>query len=351
MKTTVGDEDSVWFATAQGLMDNRRYKDVIHMCNQAAENQNIPPHKKILWTTLKIYSLIRFKMYRQAGDEVTALGPLDHNKYHFDCHKELYPRAKGSMIPFALRVLSSCVPIFMGFPSLGVDRMYALHTWTHKQLIHHASTTALLNVWTSRLVVTAHILAVCLCQETHYVEALTLLQGVLGRQPQHIPTLKLMGRICVEMGTPESAEDYFTMADCITKSTSHVNRGLLLMAKSEFGGARANFERGTKSSGNDYESEAVVYNNLAVAALYTSDLQHARTCLEEMTLRPPNTASSAATSRSRLTKVRTAQDAAAVLCSCTAMLYCHAVLCSCTVQLYCHAVLPCCTVQLYCAAV
>ncbi|PFH31657.1 hypothetical protein BESB_026310 [Besnoitia besnoiti] len=237
--------------------------------------------------------------------------PLSSPYWTYEFHGGLYAGKRGSLIPFCLHTFLACAPSVCTPNSPAcLDAIYALLRFARRRLETYChpsrcacpepserSPTAALRksllrvaagrppsssaavsspppassarspegplgadaaaddsllhaLWLERLTTAAFLAAEILVAKGHPQEALQLLQEeVLKRRQgqQHTPTLSLMGRIGLRMGSLDLADECFGYVECLSECdnvTAQTNSGLLALLSRDAGRARAAFGAG-----------------------------------------------------------------------------------------------------------
>jgi len=225
--------DPASLENVRALLSSHQYKRALDSLEQyltlawAPENLKncrYGPLQYLVWMSIKIYCLMRLREYQQCSILLESLGCLDDPQWCYETYPE--SERRGSVAPFCLRLFNAYLPLLLGLPSSCLDRLYALLGWCTRNLDSASQTDS--SVWLNRLTTTVHILAEIHVTKEQYQDALELLQNeVLFRRPQHIPSLIRMGRISVQTGAMEAAEEYFGMAECLSNGQEafiHVNQ-------------------------------------------------------------------------------------------------------------------------------
>merc|ERR1719309_119504 len=83
-----------------------------------------------LWTTRLTLMMFKLHLYPAVEAELSAFEDLDQPDTYFEFHPtgDFPPHARGSMVPFALRLLWAELPAHSGKPTETLDRLYQLLT-------------------------------------------------------------------------------------------------------------------------------------------------------------------------------------------------------------------------------
>jgi len=334
----------------------RRYKTAIQMCEQALQSggagSQLAPTEVIAWHTVRIYCLLKRQVrhaclrtlaaysnlhdrwggwcmpvclpgclavcsfglqeYQQADEALARLGSFEAPKWRYEQHPDLYPGQSGSFVPFVLRQLSAVAPYLANRPQVTLDRLTELQTLCVQHHTDHTDSEKARQLWLDR-----EIAVICLIAEVHchpalqnFPEAIRVLQRALELRPRDRGTLSMLGRVSLQLGAVESAEDYFGLDECLAEKDSalvRANNGHHALASQDYATGVKEFEeskqlaeatlqqhinaaRAVLPGGPEPADQAKIArasqacataaNNLAVAHFYDKNLPRAKEVLE-----------------------------------------------------------------------
>ncbi|CEL93989.1 unnamed protein product [Vitrella brassicaformis CCMP3155] len=294
----------------------RRYKTAIQMCEQALQSggagSQLAPTEVIAWHTVRIYCLLKRQEYQQADEALARLGSFEAPKWRYEQHPDLYPGQSGSFVPFVLRQLSAVAPYLANRPQVTLDRLTELQTLCVQHHTDHTDSEKARQLWLDR-----EIAVICLIAEVHchpalqnFPEAIRVLQRALELRPRDRGTLSMLGRVSLQLGAVESAEDYFGLDECLAEKDSalvRANNGHHALASQDYATGVKEFEeskqlaeatlqqhinaaRAVLPGGPEPADQAKIArasqacataaNNLAVAHFYDKNLPRAKEVLE-----------------------------------------------------------------------
>ena len=257
-----------------------------------------------------IVALLRLRENSKAEREIALLGDLRSPGYNYEKYPAVYPSQTGSMVPFALHVLHALLPSYSGNHDQALSRLYAL-----LDVETTAAEAERAGGPLPRLAERAQgVLALVnvLCAVYDYPNAVTHLEQLIGAVQQQQPSgaaaaatppadgpqegfgaageatpptlthlLSLLGRLQLQLGNLEAADDAFSRLECLLRAPDEtaavrINRGLLAVANSQYEPALAEFKAALEME----PSSVLAANNLAVCQLYCCHLSEAVGTLE-----------------------------------------------------------------------
>ncbi len=75
---------------------------------------------------------MKLKQFSVAELEAEPFGDLDRPDLYFQFYPEMHPNRRGSMVPFAFRIVVAELPQYLGKMHESLDRLYALLKTTRK---------------------------------------------------------------------------------------------------------------------------------------------------------------------------------------------------------------------------
>eukprot|EP00003_Mantamonas_plastica_P032044 TRINITY_DN856_c1_g1_i4.p1 TRINITY_DN856_c1_g1~~TRINITY_DN856_c1_g1_i4.p1 ORF type:complete len:409 (+),score=125.89 TRINITY_DN856_c1_g1_i4:67-1227(+) len=296
------------------LFDDHSYEDTIQVSSKLQQT-NKDPVLALSITLFRVVAFRRLGMIAETVHELEVLDDFDSPTYRYESYGDMFPDKAGTFVPFSLRVHRAELPHFQGNTSGTIDHLYALIAFCEEQIfaldamdeqseqndklfgdqqgnmltgdleeaasIHNGEKS----LWSSRIsqlammAVNYHILTGDL------TSAFKCLAGFVEKNPQDVLLLSCIGRLHLQLGNVDSAEEMFQKAElCVTKGKREtspmvlINRGYLALARGQYVDAIDHFENvRSKSRG----SNMIASNNLAVAYLYSKELSKSIQALEE----------------------------------------------------------------------
>uniref|UniRef100_A0A5K3ESI6 TPR_REGION domain-containing protein n=1 Tax=Mesocestoides corti TaxID=53468 RepID=A0A5K3ESI6_MESCO len=260
-----------------------------------------------LWL-LRLSLLKRTQQYALMNQELEAFGTLDYPDVYYEHAPHLYPGRKGSMVPFALRLLYAEAPRFIERQSEALDRLYFLAAVVARLISNlengYTEDGSVVcpneNYQKTSLVLWRHrecrIYSCCLSiylVANDYPSAIETVYRMISRlEPfgEHHFLYGVLGRIYLKFGDLESAERMFekalegSPADApSTRSQRSMYSAMLLIADGRFNEAKRLFREVFDSD----PSNVAAANNLAVCSLYLGQLEEGISLLELLTTPKP----------------------------------------------------------------
>jgi len=292
-----------------------------------------PPHVVLQFKMCRIFAYIKLRLYKNATEELSALGNLDEMTHQYESYPSLYPGLQGSFVPFAFRLLHAELPSYSGNVQQTLDLLYHLLSKCREQVLaavpegaplpaaaaFSGLSPALLDKvfgpppalpssiefdemfpptawspapealrndvdsWRHRENwVMFHIVA-HLIQQKEYTLGIGLFEEMLQRFPTDIVLLSCMGRFYLQIGHLVHAERFFDKVDNLATGrertvVGELNRGLLLVAQGKHVEAIGRFQAVLQVE--PYHVAAT--NNQAICLLYSCQLIKAMHVLEDL---------------------------------------------------------------------
>eukprot|EP00049_Salpingoeca_infusionum_P023879 m.14308 g.14308 ORF g.14308 m.14308 type:complete len:986 (-) comp6192_c0_seq2:220-3177(-) len=279
------------------------------------------PDTMQMWLARTV-SLIKLGMFETAEVELKSFGSFDRPDLFFEYYAEnRFDVAKGSMVPFSLRLLYAVLPSFQNRHQTAFDRTYELLQICNKMLLQYqpgstsgsstptpssptattvderssslSELTSLTSqpsqacavLWRARRKRVLQALAMLFMQLQDYAMAIDCYTQLLQAEPGNIHILSTLGRILLLLGDLKLAHRRFVrVKDCVKESGQLpdenpivlMNTGLLEIAKGQYLEARACFQHLLELDAVN----AAAVNNLAVASLYCGQLSEAIQTME-----------------------------------------------------------------------
>eukprot|EP01116_Phalansterium_solitarium_P022491 TRINITY_DN7445_c2_g1_i1.p2 TRINITY_DN7445_c2_g1~~TRINITY_DN7445_c2_g1_i1.p2 ORF type:complete len:466 (-),score=179.86 TRINITY_DN7445_c2_g1_i1:195-1592(-) len=303
------------------------------------------PHYALQLRLCAVLALVKMRQFKHAADELAKVGDFDSPENCFEKYPEHYPGLRGSMVPFALRVVAATLPYHLK-TSQSLDPLYELLAVCRRQLAELRRNEAfvrdlpvappddanlitvlpvpsggyeqslprdgalahsfdeLWRTWSQRETMLLITIATRLVQERELPLAIQTLSAVLAKHPGHPRVLSCLGRVHLQMGNVKVAAAVFKQLEtqqppagaesAASESASDVppeqltclvnmNRGFLALAMEQYVKAIDAFQA-VLDLDPDNVSAA---NNKAISLLYTCHLTRAISSLEELIRRDP----------------------------------------------------------------
>eukprot|EP01117_Protostelium_nocturnum_P003622 TRINITY_DN1489_c0_g2_i1.p1 TRINITY_DN1489_c0_g2~~TRINITY_DN1489_c0_g2_i1.p1 ORF type:complete len:427 (-),score=187.89 TRINITY_DN1489_c0_g2_i1:419-1699(-) len=316
------------------LMDQGSWRNVIKLCDKCIANGMKYPHDLLQLKLCKIISLLKLRQYKAVSDEIDQLGSFDESPNTFQSYPQLYSNLFGSFVPFSLRVIKAQLPEFLKTGN-SLDEMFQLLSLCKKQIEtlnsneesmrrKDTSSSSVLKLvdhltplftpsspfpsspssipledfffgnfdesvgnWKDREVCISLIIATRLVQEKEYPLAISMLQDISKKYPNNSSLLSGIGRVYLQMGNIKTASVVFKQIESLEgeadQSIISMNKGFLALALNQFTIAIDHFQQVLVKNPKDVTAA----NNKAVCLLYTCNLSHAISSLEDFVFRDP----------------------------------------------------------------
>jgi tetratricopeptide (TPR) repeat protein len=256
------------------------------------------PHNLEIWFC-RIALFYQLKMYNAADIELEAFGNLDAAVLYYDFHPDLYSGKEGTMVPFCFRILAAMLPQYLDRSKEALDKLFYVHS-VCLQVLRNLSTSlgegdeALqkgMELWKERLLKVLYCIGNTFLSLREYGLAIEVFKQVAKRDSENSRALLSgIGRISLQSGDIESAQEYFKLAeemgpsdDDAAQSEVFINRGLLALTLDAYEEAYKNF---TAAKNLDPDN-AITVNNAAVSLLFQGRLKEALELLEDVVFADP----------------------------------------------------------------
>jgi tetratricopeptide (TPR) repeat protein len=256
------------------------------------------PHNLEIWFC-RIALFYQLKMYNAADIELEAFGNLDAAVLYYDFHPDLYPGKEGTMVPFCFRILAAMLPQYLDRSKEALDKLFYVHSVCLQVLRNISSSLgegdeALqkgMELWKERLLKVLYCIGNTFLSLREYGLAIEVFKQVAKRDSENSRALLSgIGRISLQSGDIESAQEYFKLAeemgpsdDDAAQSEVFINRGLLALTLDAYEEAYKNF---TAAKNLDPDN-AITVNNAAVSLLFQGRLKEALELLEDVVFADP----------------------------------------------------------------
>ncbi|XP_063708108.1 trafficking protein particle complex subunit 12 [Culicoides brevitarsis] len=246
--------------------------------NNVGQVSKSTPHSLGLWFT-RLSLLLRLGQYDICVKEAEPFGKLNNPDMYFENYPELYPGRKGSLASFSFRLLLAELPIYKSRLNEAMNNLTELLETCKKIKTYFERTNSDAGrFWQRRIFRVMHSIINCAIMKKDHALATELLQQILRETDDEDEKKSLelaLGRVFLQSGDIKSAEICFTRVfgekrDTVTLLEC-INRGLVHVAKAEFGEALKYFTKGLELD----DKNIMLHNNLAVCLLYTGQLKNA----------------------------------------------------------------------------
>uniref|UniRef100_T1J077 Uncharacterized protein n=1 Tax=Strigamia maritima TaxID=126957 RepID=T1J077_STRMM len=288
------------------LLENKCYHAAVNLTGRLlvllgqgvakASPTKITPQIIQIWF-VRIALLVKLRQFAIAEVEAAPFSTCDQPDLFYEFYPDIYGPRKGSMVPFAFRVLLSELRLHLGHFSEALDRLYSILTTVEEILSNlkagfREDGTDLemaekdrkdsVMLWEERKTKVSFSVLNCLLAMKDYNAAVTVGHSLVNDDPQ-CPHLKsLLGRIFLQLGDVNGAKENFNQAIKLMgssrkdKTNELVNSGLIAVAQSEFENAYSKFKEAVElDPGNP-----LIINNMGVCLLYMGRLKDALKILE-----------------------------------------------------------------------
>jgi len=299
------------------------WSEVVRLSEHCAGTHPALPHQRLQWRFAQAFALAKLNFVAEATDllEKTVLRfPEEQNSY--EAYPSVYPGKRGSMVPFALRLLHARLPLLRSEPKPAQVRLYDLLHFCQQQRQRAAAAGSpagspqscgaptleeglkadpdAVESWLARERRVKLELVGIHAQQFQHNCALTLLNEVLAAytpdvrrslprgQLEYADLLQRLGSLHLDAGQLGPAEDAFSRVEAIDESALSpeeqrqleaavaVGRARLSMAQQQYGKAFEEFAAALAKDPGNVE----VANNQAVCALCSCHLTEAVAILE-----------------------------------------------------------------------
>ncbi|KAI8978908.1 hypothetical protein BDB01DRAFT_253383 [Pilobolus umbonatus] len=246
-----------------------------------------------LWH-MRLLALIKLNLCQLAAAELEKLGDLDRSEL-------IDPHTQESMVPYALWILWARLPSYLKQVSVTLERLTMLAV---KCMKLKKKNDARREIWAHREVQTYLVLATHLICIKDYTTAAKVMESILHQVPDQVDILSGLGRLYLQMGDMDKANQIFHHLESVVGEKEHVketvgiNQSFLSMAQGDWLSARDRLQKIYDSN----KENLLVMSNLAVCEVYLGNLLKAIELLEALTRENP---SSAGTCETAITNICT----------------------------------------------
>ncbi|KAL7635987.1 UNVERIFIED_CONTAM: hypothetical protein RMT77_013805 [Armadillidium vulgare] len=255
-------------------------------------------HSIQLWFT-RIALLVKLRRFSFAEVECEPFGDLNSPDLYFEFYPEIYGGKKGSMVPFAFRLLAAELPQYLGKHTLALDRLSKVLATCNKiienlmngltedgsEMYKKEKREECIKVWKLRRLKVLYSLTRCAVSLKDFRLSSTLLQALLKEDKESTSGLfSALGRLCLNLGDINSAQEAFKkhLEHSPTGGNYDPVQGLLhsafiSCAKNDFGNAAQILEQAHKIS----PENPLVINNLGVCLMFVGKIRDAIRVVEK----------------------------------------------------------------------
>ncbi|TRY61260.1 hypothetical protein TCAL_04212 [Tigriopus californicus] len=256
----------------------------------------------------RISLLVKLRQFSIAELETTAFGDLDRPDLYFQFYSGMYPNRRGSMVPFAFRILIAEIPQYLGKYHETLDRLYALLATVKKiqdNLLKgkaedgskcqfsESDRLASQALWRKREIRVLYSLANSSIIQRDFESAITNLEILLEVEDTKLSAkiLSAMGRVYLQLGDIREAETLFSRAfkaqtdNSTEEKVDHlVDLAHLSIGNSDFPNALNHFKKADDLNPDN----PTVMNNIALCHIYCGSLKEGLDYLEARITRKPH---------------------------------------------------------------
>lgn len=256
------------------------------------------PYSLQLWYT-RLALFAKQRKFAYAEVEGDAFGDLDKPDLFYEFYPDTYPGKRGSMVPFAMRLLLAELPQFQGNHCTALNSLYKLLNVVHRILgnltngisedgslldMSEQLRQASMKLWEDRECRVYFAILNCVLNQKDYVVAIKvariLLEKNTGRKAQ---LHSAIGRIYLQLGDVDSAQSHFHKAEALYHSMGLegrlevlINKGMMALAENSYSEAYHFYEEASKLQ----PKNPLFINNMAVCLLYLGRLSESVSLLE-----------------------------------------------------------------------
>ncbi|KAG0469437.1 hypothetical protein HPP92_016137 [Vanilla planifolia] len=249
------------------------------------------PHEHVVYLAFNALALHKLRRFTDASLEIDSLSPVDdhpedpfqHHRFLYESYPEIYPSLRGSMLPFAVRLLYADLPQRIGNRSESLDRFYSLLCFTRAR---HGDS------WRRR---ENFVLGTLSCNHFIHREldvSLALIRELIASNPADPVLLSRLGYVQLQIGDLDGAKESFSRVEGMKLSGVEFenlvgrNRALGFVVSKEYVSAVREYEQCIERDPRD----VVAVNNKALCLMYSRDLSDSIKQLEGTLERVPTAA-------------------------------------------------------------
>ncbi|PKA46974.1 hypothetical protein AXF42_Ash011648 [Apostasia shenzhenica] len=249
------------------------------------------PHEHLVYLAFSALSLHKLRRFADASLEIDSLSPADefpddpfnHTRFLYDSYPEIYHTLRGSMLPFAVRILYADLPQRIGNRSESLDRLYSLLCFTRGRSGDQ---------WRRREAFVLGALAANHFVHREFDVALSLIRELLALNPSDPVLLSRLGYVQLQIGDLDGAKESFARVEGTKLSGVEFdnlvgrNRALEFLVAKDYVSAVREYEECIERDPRD----VVAVNNKALCLMYSRDLSDSIKLLEGTLERVPTAA-------------------------------------------------------------
>ncbi|KAI7862677.1 hypothetical protein BDF14DRAFT_1876567 [Spinellus fusiger] len=251
--------------------------------------------QRLLWY-IRLLALVKLGLHQLASAEFDKLGDLHRPELTAEYHPQLYPGRIGTLVPFELWMLWACLPAWLKYPLLSLERITLLSVDCKKMQSRDPEKQG---VWRQREMQVYLVLSTQLMAMQDFSTAASMMEMVLEHfatrdGKQNIDILSGLGRLYLQLGDYASAEKMYQRIqeqekhenDASVQEAILTNKAFLYMADGEWLKAKHLLQQ-VYEANND---NLLIVSNLAVCEVYLGQLANAIELLEKLTRENPSSA-------------------------------------------------------------
>uniref|UniRef100_A0A131YW63 D alanyl d alanine carboxypeptidase protein n=1 Tax=Rhipicephalus appendiculatus TaxID=34631 RepID=A0A131YW63_RHIAP len=256
------------------------------------------PHSLQLWYT-RLALFVKLRKFAYAEVEGDAFGDLDKPDLFYEFYPDTYPDKRGSMVPFAMRLLLAELPQFQGNHCTALNSLYKLLNVVHRILgnltngisedgslldMSEQLRQASMKLWEDRECRVYFAILNCVLNQKDYVVAIKVARILLEKNSGRKAQLhSAIGRIYLQLGDVETAQSHFHKAEALYHGMALegrleilINKGTMALALNSYAEAYRFYEEASKLQ----PKNPLFINNMAVCLLYLGRLSESVHLLE-----------------------------------------------------------------------
>lgn len=256
------------------------------------------PYSLQLWYT-RLALFAKQRKFAYAEVEGDAFGDLDKPDLFYEFYPDTYPDKRGSMVPFAMRLLLAELPHFQGNHCTALNALYKLLNVVHRILgnltngisedrslldMSEQLRQASMKLWEDRECRVYFAILNCVLNQKDYVVAIKVARILLEKNSGRKAQLhSAIGRIYLQLGDVDSAQGHFHKAEALYHSMGLegrlevlINKGMMALAENSYMEAYHFYEEASKLQ----PKNPLFINNMAVCLLYLGRLSESVNLLE-----------------------------------------------------------------------
>eukprot|EP01102_Stenamoeba_stenopodia_P012210 TRINITY_DN3825_c0_g1_i1.p1 TRINITY_DN3825_c0_g1~~TRINITY_DN3825_c0_g1_i1.p1 ORF type:complete len:509 (-),score=78.33 TRINITY_DN3825_c0_g1_i1:192-1718(-) len=308
------------------------WKLSLKITDSLLNSDKLLPHERLQLSLCKILTLIKLRLYKNATDELEALGNLDDPHYSFEHFPDHYPGKLGSFMPFSMRVFQAELPALAGNVNLSMDLLHNLLLFCRKEIEklapnHIESPVGLnsreldrlfnvpltpetrklvdmttpddvvhimapinndLSMWRARENRVLFSIATRLIQQKEFVLAVVMIEDAIARYPDDPVLVSSLGRLHLQLGNIAGAKEVFDKVERMVPNSANsplcrMNSGFLALATDRYDQGIHHFDAVLQVEPSNFTAA----NNKSICLLYTCNLAQAVSSLEDMLRQDP----------------------------------------------------------------